>query len=1481
MSLGHGLLRRTVPAAFLLLVSVALLAIVMASEDAEALVIDADTTYSNENLLWTEDVEVVSGAKLTLSTCDVTFRPPGSLPLYLRVLHGSLVIKDSDLRGEGAGFIVLSYGDSELRNVTASGLGSEANSSLAGRGLPLAAHGGFMFYGTNVDIFNLDISGAPATALYAEDCELDVFSLGVRNACSAYTGTDQCAAVAVTYMGVPATANQKLSAVINSSKIESSLNHGLLVAAAATGYDVSVSVVGTDISSSAASGLVVYEANSHGTFDVGGDTNEFHHNTGSGILWVRSSASGKEASLDISDSRLYSNLGSALRVVATGSSGVADLKLDECEITDTTGHGAYITATGCTQVLNVTLVDSLVSGCKATGLYFTTDMDGKNSAYHMKLVGTTIEDSGSYGIHTKVSQSYCTFNLTLTGSEVLRSATDGIRMEYSLTYFSYIEAPSVTSNLTVRKSLISDNRGYGIYDTRYLKSYYYWAQAKSTLHAAVNVLDSTIRNHTRSGVVVKPTTQLQYTTYTSEAFLRGSTFTNNSGHGYYEKVDSLTTTNGGSTHVGWHVDGCTFTDLTHSGVYIELRRADNTMVLFEVRDSHFEDLGYHGAVLIASSTTYVGNLVASLTDCTFEDLGGNAYYLSPGRPGTGGDDFTLDIQRVLADNTTGIYVSLDGYSSEDHYELTVKDVKVTRTRGDALYFTIHPYQAARMETVLQDIYTKDTNGTALTLSFTSDRGSSLWGEISGENITLLDQVGGMLLYEHTGTLEDLTIKGSTDYDLHKVDNRVPADETGILELHSAAMDRRLVDVTGAGSLWVFNALRVKVEWQNGMAALGAGVQVQDRSFQVVAVGHVDSEEGMDPVELLAYILEAEEFRSRSPFIVNITFLDLEQTGVCSLDEPATVRIVVHDRVAPSMVILEPDDGAAQRASYFELRGSAFDAHAGILEVRYRIDGGEWVSVGSESPFRTTVEDVEPGEHQLEVEVSDRAGNIGREVIDIEIDNQPPSLIVVSPEGDLLTRDPVLIVRGETEDGATISINGEEVESLHGLFIAEVQLEEGSNTVTVVSMDRLSNVATVRFIATLDTMEPFLDVKSHQDGDWVSRTAVTLTGIVEAGCTLTVQGKAVDVDDQNFTALVQLSPGDNLVTLEAVDPAGNVYTEELNIHVATEPPWINLESPVDGQSFSQREVRVLGTVQPGSIVTVNGRRVTIKLGLIDELLILPEGESTIIVEAEDPAGNVQSVGRVVYVDTLDPVLTLDPLPERTRDPTLTVTGTVESATLLFINDAPVTFDGNGSFSHNVTLTEGVNVIRLVARDGAGHEDRASVEVELDSKAPFLRLVLPGMEGDGNGSWVADTKKVTVQVVSEPGVSITLNGVYILVGEGGTASVDITLRGDGEPTPVSILAVDDLGNSYQVEYVITYEGKASTEATFDLLTILSAVIIVVLLVVMVITAVRYRALVKRTSRRRRGPRPPGSRPPNGRRPNGNGNGRRNGNGNGGGR
>jgi hypothetical protein len=291
------------------------------------------------------------------------------------------------------------------------------------------------------------------------------------------------------------------------------------------------------------------------------------------------------------------------------------------------------------------------------------------------------------------------------------------------------------------------------------------------------------------------------------------------------------------------------------------------------------------------------------------------------------------------------------------------------------------------------------------------------------------------------------------------------------------------------------------------------------------------------------------------------------------------------------------------------------------------------------------------------------------------------------------------------------------------------------------------------------------------------------------------------------------------------------------------------------------------------VSVNDRPVTIKQGLVDELLILPEGLSTITIEVVDPAGNHHTRTVQVAVDTVDPVLTLDPLPQRTSEPQVTVTGMAEGAKLLFLDDEVVELEANGSFSVNVSLEEGANDIRFLCRDGVGHEATASARVVRDSTPPFLRLVLPGMEEAGNGTWKADQRRVTVQVVSEPGASITLNGVYVLVGEDGTANVDVAL--EDETNKVTVLVVDDLGNSQEVRYTIIYEPAGEVVAGLDWMALISTIVILALLVAIVLVVVKYRSMVKRMSRRRGPPkrrngkgRPPNGRPPGGRAPNGNG-------------
>jgi len=66
-------------------------------------------------------------------------------------------------------------------------------------------------------------------------------------------------------------------------------------------------------------------------------------------------------------------------------------------------------------------------------------------------------------------------------------------------------------------------------------------------------------------VYVLNPSQLQYAAYASEVVVDGCDFTNATGAGLYDRVDSLSPMNGGTTAVSWSVHGSRFERLTGAG----------------------------------------------------------------------------------------------------------------------------------------------------------------------------------------------------------------------------------------------------------------------------------------------------------------------------------------------------------------------------------------------------------------------------------------------------------------------------------------------------------------------------------------------------------------------------------------------------------------------------------------------------------------------------------------------------------------------------------------------------------------------------------------------------------------------------------------------------------------------------------------------------------------------------------------------------
>lgn len=126
--------------------------------------------------------------------------------------------------------------------------------------------------------------------------------------------------------------------------------------------------------------------------------------------------------------------------------------------------------------------------------------------------------------------------------------------------------------------------------------------------------------------------------------------------------------------------------------------------------------------------------------------------------------------------------------------------------------------------------------------------------------------------------------------------------------------------------------------------------------------------------------------------------------------------------------------------------------------------------------------------------------------------------------------------------------------------------------------------------------------------------------------------------------------------------------------------------------------------------------------------LADGAHTITVNAADNDGNLADVATVnIKVDTVPPTLNLTSPTDGliTNQSTVTVAGTTNDVTsspvTLTVNGETVTVNADGSFSTTVSLTEGENIITVVATDAAGKSSTVTRTVTLDTGMPVFNSV----------------------------------------------------------------------------------------------------------------------------------------------------------------
>jgi hypothetical protein len=325
------------------------------------------------------------------------------------------------------------------------------------------------------------------------------------------------------------------------------------------------------------------------------------------------------------------------------------------------------------------------------------------------------------------------------------------------------------------------------------------------------------------------------------------------------------------------------------------------------------------------------------------------------------------------------------------------------------------------------------------------------------------------------------------------------------------------------------------------------------------------------------------------------------------------------------------------------------------------------------------------------------------------------------------------------------------------------------------------------IALQDTSLPEVNITYPTEGTVLNVTDLIVNGTMsdtgsEIGGVImqAVPGVAVGAGKTSYSGFIfacqNIQEDTYKIYVNVTDIAGNMRSAQVNVTIDRTVPTITITKP-EGLYVKNHTFNISGTTDTDAAVTVNGTDVNNDNGAFNHTLTLPDGTKMILVTATDEAGNEAVVSKEVIVDTVPPVIGTDlPATSAISFPGIRLQGTLTDATSgvqkLSVNGKNATIDvKNGTWTLDLTLLEGQNLLSFVASDKAGNVAKLERTVIVDSIAPVITITSP------KGPYPIYTNKVdqtiTGKVTEANLVSFTLNGKNVSVQPNGNFSVNVTL------------------------------------------------------------------------------------------------------------
>ena len=514
---------------------------------------------------------------------------------------------------------------------------------------------------------------------------------------------------------------------------------------------------------------------------------------------------------------------------------------------------------------------------------------------------------------------------------------------------------------------------------------------------------------------------------------------------------------------------------------------------------------------------------------------------------------------------------------------------------------------------------------------------------------------------------------------------------------------------------------------------------------------------------------------------------------------ASVTFVI-DTVVPALTITSPASNHLTNQTTVTVIWTGSDATSGVQAYRYRIDSGAWSELSSD--LTHDFEGLLDGSHTVNVQVFDNANLVTIRSVTFTVDTVPPVLVIETPsEGNLINMP---FVTWSATD-ATSGILGYQYRADGGAWSTRDMstdnsfgLADGPHTVTVRAFDMTGSCSYAFVNFTLDATPPTIDITSP--ADYAISASSTVTVFWTGSDALSgITGYQYSLDGSDWSVLSSdlshefsgLGDTTHTVDIQTWDLAGNNAVDTVRIIIDTGEPDVSITSPSNGFISSSTTVSVSWT---GSDLTsgLAGFQYKIDTDEFSPLSLtashsfsaLDQGTHTVVVEAEDNAGNKHSVSVTFNVDTIQPTISITTPSSGAITGFSSVqvnwTGADENSGVWHYRshiDAVAWSGYSGSLTRTfVSLTTGVHTVYVEVQDNAGNTGSASVSFTVDLVAPVLMISAPSNNAYFNLStvhvfWNATDANTGVQgyqykVDSEPysDLSMTNSQAFAGLGEG---------------------------------------------------------------------------------------------------------------------